>query len=172
MTTELEQHPNNAVSASDFLRSQQNEEVVRTAGVPVRSDNPNSPHHDGFQYLDAFVVGVIEDAMKQISRILSQGLCTRIIFPYNPRTHFGRGDIDTAQPVRELILHKLLGVAAQHRVSVLPAIYVGPQREGDLSYMFDKNTRSLIVFEDTVEAFDKHYQDSANRFGATWDEPA
>lgn len=175
MTTELENPLSNdyhATGTIDFLRSQQSEDVVRVAGIPVRSGVPNSPHYNGFVCLDAFVVGVIEDAVKQISRILSQGHCTRVIFSYNRRSHFGGSDLAIAQPVRDLIVQKLLDVAAKHRVSVLPTIYVGPQQEGDLMYMYERNTRSLIVFEDTVEAFDSHYNAVDNRYGASWDEPA
>ena len=105
-------HVCSAGGGNAAIRPWQCQAQPRAAGVPTGT-YAAGPHHGGYAFLDGQVTRAISDAMLRISSLLATGRFDTLAFSWDERTKLGGNIFCTAQPVRDLIVQRLVEVAAQ-----------------------------------------------------------
>jgi hypothetical protein len=118
----------------------------------------------GYSSLDAQVATAINHAISQINALLATGRFDTLAFSYDPATKLGGRIFSTAQVVRDHIYDQLVEVAPKHQATLLKSIFLGPNEDGDFSYMITRQPKTLFVFNDNEEEFYAHYNDPANPY--------
>ena len=145
------------------IRPYQCEPHWRAAGVPTGSYKAG-PHHMGYSSLDVQVTTAINHAIGQIDALLAAGRFNTLAFSYDSATKLGGRIFSTAQVVRDHIYDQLVAVASKHQATLLKSTFLGPNKEGDFSYMITRQPKTLFVFNDNEEEFYAHYNDPANPY--------
>ena len=84
----------------------------RAAGVPTGSYR-EGPHYMGYSSLDDHVREMVERAIARIAGLLATGRYDALAFSWDPETRLGGRIFQTAQPVRDYIVDRLIDAAAQ-----------------------------------------------------------
>ena len=95
------------------IRPYQCQTPQRALGIPTGTYSPGV-HHLGYSCLDAHVVGILDLAFARLDELLSTGHYDGVAFSWDDETKLGGRIFDTAQPVRDFVVERILAAAARH----------------------------------------------------------
>ena len=95
------------------IRPYQCHEPQRALGIPTGTYAPGI-HHRGYSCLDAHVLGVLDLAFSKLDELLATGRYDAVAFSWDDKTKLGGRIFETAQPVRDHIVERILATAARH----------------------------------------------------------
>lgn len=95
------------------IRPNQCREPQHALGIPTGT-YASGIHRMGYSCLDAHVLGVLDLAFSKLDELLATGRYDAVAFSWDDRTKLGGRIFETAQPVRDHIVERILATAASH----------------------------------------------------------
>jgi hypothetical protein len=105
------EHRCTAGGGNAAIRPLQCVDEPRAAGIPTGSYR-EGPHYMGYSALDGHVREMVGRATAQIARLLASDRYDALAFSWDPETRLGGRIFQTAQPVRDYIVDRLIDAAA------------------------------------------------------------
>ena len=96
-----------------IIRPYQCRTPQRALGIPTGTYDKGI-HHKGYSRLDDHVVGILDLAFARLDELLASGRYDSVAFSWDDDTKLGGKIFNTAQPVRDHIVERILAIAAKH----------------------------------------------------------